>query len=65
MNAFRANQFARQIEATRPEPFGGSLGEHLEAMIAIQMTAYPADWDEADKRELAERHLRITETEHA
>ena len=33
------------------------FGDCLESMIAIQMTAYPNDWPEADKREVAEFHL--------
>lgn len=28
-----------------------------ERMIAVQMLAYPSGWPEADKRELAEKHL--------
>ena len=28
-----------------------------ERMIAVQMTAYPNDWPEAEKREAAELHL--------
>lgn len=38
-------------------PIMESLGIHLESMIAIQATAYPSHWSEADRRELAERHL--------
>lgn len=33
------------------------LGDHLDRMIDIQCEAYPAHWDEADKRELAIEHL--------
>ena len=30
---------------------------HLENMILIQMTAYPDCWSDADRREMAEKHL--------
>lgn len=33
------------------------LGEHLENSIRIQMQFYPDDWSEADKREMAIKHL--------
>lgn len=33
------------------------LGEHLETMIRIQATAYPDDWSDDDKREMAIKHL--------
>lgn len=40
---------------------GGAVGERLERsldrMIAIQCEAYPSDWSDADKREMAEIHL--------
>ena len=42
---------ARLLEAARALPFA------TERMIAVQMTAYPNDWPEADKREAAELHL--------
>lgn len=34
-----------------------ALGGHLDSMVAAQMQAYPDSWPEADKREMAERHL--------
>lgn len=37
--------------------FLAPLGNALDRMIAIQMTAYPAAWSDADKREMAEREL--------
>jgi len=42
---------ARLLEAAR------ALALPTERMIAVQMTAYPNDWTEADKREAAELHL--------
>ncbi|API59553.1 hypothetical protein BSL82_09690 [Tardibacter chloracetimidivorans] len=33
------------------------LGEHLENSIRIQMQFYPDDWSDADKREMAIKHL--------
>ena len=42
---------ARLLEAARTLPFA------TERMIAVQMTAYPSDWPEAEKREAAELHL--------
>lgn len=33
------------------------MGVHLDRMIAIQATAYPDHWPDADRRELAEKHL--------
>ena len=35
------------------------LGEGVESMIRTQMLAYPNDWSEADKREMAIKHLRL------
>lgn len=48
---------ARLLEATTPVPFADALGARLESMIRTQMEAYPADWSDADKREMAEWHL--------
>lgn len=45
---------------TAPRPvmeIAADLGEVLERMIRIQMTAYPSCWSEADKREVAMKHL--------
>lgn len=36
-----------------------SIGEHIERMIKIQMSAYPDDWAEKDKREAAIKHLKL------
>lgn len=38
------------------------LGDSLERMVAIQMTAYPAHWSDEDRREVAEKHLFGTRT---
>jgi hypothetical protein len=46
---------ARMLQA-EPLPYD-RLGEMLNSMIHTQMAAYPDSWDEADKREMAERHL--------
>lgn len=60
---------------TSPLALSDDLGERLNNSIRIQMRAYPDDWSEADKREMAIIHLgyaeaasicpveRITETE--
>lgn len=37
------------------------LAERIEAMIAIQMAAYPDGWDENEKRECAMHHLGLLE----
>ena len=37
------------------------LGEALEAMVAIQMAAYPSGWTEDEKRECAMHHLGLLE----
>lgn len=36
---------------------GERIGNALERMIAIQMTAYPVCWTDAEKRDEAERYL--------
>lgn len=33
------------------------LGDALERMIAIQISAYPVCWPDSDKREMAVKHL--------
>ena len=38
------------------------IGDATERMICTQMTAYPSDWPEIDKREMAELHLFGRET---
>jgi hypothetical protein len=52
----RARQFANCLDAVAPS-FPARINAATERMIATQMTAYPADWSDADKREMAERHL--------
>jgi hypothetical protein len=47
---------ARLIEATKPEPFP-ALAQGIEAMIVIQMAAYPSGWTEDERRETAVHHL--------
>jgi len=37
------------------------LGEMLEAMVAIQMAAYPVVWTEDERREMALVHLGLME----
>ncbi len=52
----RARQLANCLNVVSPT-LPARIDAATERMIAIQMTAYPADWSDADKRELAERHL--------
>jgi len=35
------------------------LAAHIEAMIVIQMEAYPAGWTEKERRECAMHHLGL------
>jgi hypothetical protein len=39
------------------------LAAHIEAMIAIQMEAYPSGWTDDEKRECAMHHLGFGEDE--
>lgn len=47
--------------AFKPVPLADSEPDYcsgpLDRMIAIQCEAYPSDWSDADKREMAEIHL--------
>lgn len=36
-----------------------SIGDHVERMIEIQMQAYPDDWTEVERREMAVKHLGL------
>lgn len=36
---------------------GAEVGESLERMILVQLSAYPDDWSISDKREMAILHL--------
>lgn len=51
---------ARMLDAVAQDgvmPIARRLGDAVEAMIAIQMEAYPSHWTEEERREMAERHL--------
>lgn len=50
------SQFARVLEGSVTD-LHRSLGASVERMIAIQSEAYPSDWSDADKREVAMKHL--------
>lgn len=46
---------------TTPLVLADDIGAHLNNSIRIQMRAYPDDWSEADKREMAIKHLGYAE----
>jgi hypothetical protein len=53
-------QFARVLNASVTD-LHRNLGASVERMIAIQSEAYPSDWSDADKREVAMKHLGMGE----
>lgn len=49
---------ARMLASVEAEmTLTGALSDSLERMVVIQMEAYPRHWTEAERREMAERHL--------
>ena len=48
---------ARMLASVEAETLPGALSDSLERMVVIQMEAYPRHWTEAERREMAERHL--------
>ncbi len=55
-----AAALARQEAGARSRPLPEIADDMMTArqhMIAIQAEAYPSDWPEADRREMAEIHL--------
>ena len=46
----------RQL-APSADPFAQIVEDRVDRMIRTQMEAYPSDWSEADKREMAVRYL--------
>jgi hypothetical protein len=56
----RARTIAACSKSVQAMSFGdlvSGIGSGVENMIRIQMTAYPNDWSDEDKREMAQQHL--------
>lgn len=53
----RTRHIAALLDRADEPAFMAPLGNALDRMVTIQMTAYPAAWTEAERREAAEEYL--------
>lgn len=53
----RARHVAAFLDRADEPAFLAPLGNALDRMVTIQMTAYPSAWTEAERREAAEEYL--------